>query len=41
MMISDLKDQSQCISLYNQSVAWLKEASWGTHSEIVANASVI
>lgn len=40
-MISDLKDQSQCISLYNQSAAWLKEAAWRTHFEIIANASVI
>ena len=40
-MISDLKDQRQCISLYNQSAAWLKAAAWGTHSEIIANALII
>ena len=40
-MVLTLRGHSNCILLYNQSAAWLKDATWGSTSNIVANASVI
>ena len=41
VIVSTLNDTSNCILLYNQSAAWLKDASWGEHQVMVANATVI